>query len=121
MGVYRSALAFIDMARDIIGALPRGKSGLADQLERAASSIALNVAEGAGEFSAKEKARFYRMALHSAAECSAILDVGRRFLVISETRETNGKALLGEIAAQLVGMIRHVERRPHDRGSSWSS
>ena len=38
------------------------RASLADQLQRAATSIPLNIADGAGEFSASEKARFYRMA-----------------------------------------------------------
>ena len=38
-------------------------------------SICLNTAEGAGEFSVAEKARFYRLARRSAAECAAALDV----------------------------------------------
>jgi len=40
--------------------LPRGRAYLAEQLQRASTSIPLNTAEGAGEFSTKEKARFYR-------------------------------------------------------------
>jgi four helix bundle protein len=46
-----------------------------NQLRRATTSICLNIAEGAGEFSAKEKAPFYRIAKRAATECAAILDV----------------------------------------------
>lgn len=38
--------------------LPRGNANLGDQLRRAATSVTLNVAEGAGEFAPDEKARF---------------------------------------------------------------
>jgi four helix bundle protein len=54
------------------GAFPRGLGDLADQLRRASTSIVLNIAEGAGEYSPKDKAKFYRFAKRSAAECSAI-------------------------------------------------
>jgi four helix bundle protein len=46
----------------------------------------LNIAEGAGEFSPSEKARFYRMARRSATECAAILHVCRRLALVEETR-----------------------------------
>jgi len=42
--------------------LPRGRTYLADQLQRAGTSVPLNIAEGAGEYSSNEKIRFYRMA-----------------------------------------------------------
>ena len=63
------------LAHDIGERLPRGRAFLSDQLHRAAVSIPLNIAEGAGEFSQGEKARFYRIARRSATECAAILDV----------------------------------------------
>ena len=61
LDVYQAAIDFVVMADDVVEHLPRGRAYLADQLQRAATSIPLNVAEGAGEFSRQEKARFYRM------------------------------------------------------------
>ena len=60
--VYQIAIQYIALADNIAFSLPRGRSYLADQLGRAALSIVLNIAEGAGEFSKKGKARFYRRA-----------------------------------------------------------
>ena len=48
---------------------------LRNQLLRAATSLSLNIAEGAAEFSAGDKTRFYRFARRSCSECAAILDV----------------------------------------------
>lgn len=45
---------------------------LRDQILRAASSIALNLAEGNAKFSVKEKKRFYQMAYASLKECQVI-------------------------------------------------
>jgi len=75
LDVYRFAIQFVVLAEEIVEALPRGRTYLADQLRRAGSSIPLNIAEGAGEFMPTEKARFYRMAKRSATECSSILDI----------------------------------------------
>ena len=77
LDVYRQAIDFLALADQMIESLPRGNSALADQLQRAATSVVLNIAEGAGEFSANEKARFYRMAKRSATECAAALDILR--------------------------------------------
>ena len=78
LDVYQVALDFVVLADEVAERLPRGRSALADQLQRAATSVPLNIAEGAGEYSRKEKARFYRIALRSATESAAILDVSRR-------------------------------------------
>ena len=50
-------------------------SHLRSQLDRAASSIALNLAEGSGRFGRKDQKRFYHMAFGSLRECQAILDL----------------------------------------------
>ena len=48
---------------------------LKDQLLRAASSIALNLAEGNAKPSIKEKKRFYQIAYASLRECQAIFKI----------------------------------------------
>ena len=53
LDVYRTAVEFERGSRRILALLPRS-SHLADQLHRAATSIPLNIAEGAGEFSPKD-------------------------------------------------------------------
>ena len=59
LDVYRISIAFVALADDTIGTLPRGRAYLADQLQRAALSIPVNTVEGAGEWSPKDKKRFY--------------------------------------------------------------
>ena len=48
---------------------------LKDQLNRASSSICLNLSEGYGRVTLKDKRRFYRTAMGSLRECQAILDI----------------------------------------------
>jgi four helix bundle protein len=50
-------------------------SHLKSQLDRAASSIPLNLMEGQGRIHRKDKARFYRIAFGSIRECQAILEL----------------------------------------------
>ncbi len=73
--VYRKALEFYGLAFALARRWARRDARLADQLRLAAASIPLNIAEGSGEFRSGEKARFYRIALRSATECAAVLDL----------------------------------------------
>jgi four helix bundle protein len=109
MDVYEVAIEFIALADAIAGNLPRGRAYLADQLRRACTSVALNLAEGAGEFAGDEKSRFYRMAKRSATECAAVLDVCRRLGLADETALNSGRALLLRIVSMLIPLIRRAE------------
>lgn len=104
--VYRASLELIIVIKDIVEALPRGNAYLTDQLQRAGTSVPLNIAEGAGEHSVNEKARFYRMAKRSATECSSILDVCKQLQLISEDLYVKGRGLLLRIVAMLTKMSR---------------
>jgi len=104
--VYKAALEFVVLISNVVEQLPRGKAYLADQLQRAGTSVPLNIAEGAGEHSASEKARFYRMAKRSATECASILDVCKLLLLVNDTQYSQGRELLLRIAAMLTKMAR---------------
>jgi len=108
MDVYKVAIEFIAMADEVTENLPRGRAYLTDQLRRACTSIALNIAEGTGEFSGDEKARFYRMAKRSATECAAVLDVCRRLALADVNRLDAGRELLLRIASMLIPLIRRA-------------
>ncbi len=87
--------------------LPKGRAGLRNQLERAAISIPLNIAEGAGESSRGDKSRFYRIARRSATECVAILEVVSVLnLVADSTKIDSGRAVLLRIVQMLTRMAR---------------
>ena len=104
--VYKASIEFVAAANMVIQSLPRGKSYLTDQLQRAAASIPLNIAEGAGEFSPKEKARFYRMARRSATECAAIFDVCVSLELVTVEDISEPREALLKIVAMLVGLIK---------------
>jgi len=72
LAVYHVAVAFQAAAMAL---LPKGHAVLRDQLERASLSIVLNIAEGAGRRSRRDKGRFYTIARGSAMETLALIDV----------------------------------------------
>jgi len=73
LDVYRVAVEFHALAASL--RMPPGRRELRDQLDRAALSIVLNTAEGAGRVGTADKARFFAMARGSAMECAALFDV----------------------------------------------
>ena len=95
LDVYRVALEFQALATSI--ALPVGRRELRDQLDRAALSIVLNTAEGAGRSGAADKARFFSMARGSAMECAAVLDVLRATGLAPRPICVRGRSLLVRI------------------------
>jgi|ERR1700689_103652 four helix bundle protein len=104
LDVYQAAIELVVLIDDIVEHLPRGRAYLADQLQRAGTSVPLNTAEGAGEYSSAEKSKFYRIAKRSATECAAIFDICRRLRLIEETRYARGRELLIRIVAMLTKM-----------------
>jgi len=107
LDAYNVALEFVPRAFVIAGGLPRGLGDLADQLRRASTSIALNIAEGAGEYAGKDKAKFYRYAKRSAAECAAIIEVAAK-LDPSQKVDDEAKQL-ERLTAMLIRLARSCE------------
>ncbi len=106
LDVYQAAIDYVGLADSLVEALPRGRACLADQLHRAATAIPLNIAEGAGEYSRRDKARFYGFARRSATESAALLDVCRKLNLGEEMLLTEGRALLLRIVSMLTRMVR---------------
>ena len=108
LDVYRISIESVALAEQMASALPRGRAYLADQLRRAASSIPLNIAEGAGEFAAADKARFYRFARRSATESAAIIDVLAVLELTDQPLRTRARGLLLRIVAMLPAMVLRI-------------
>jgi four helix bundle protein len=104
LDAYHIAIEFVILTDMVIEHLPRGRGYLSDQLQRAALSIPLNIAEGAGEYSIDEKVRFYRMAKRSATECAGILDVCQKLQLLDEQKYMRGRELIVRIVSILTKM-----------------
>lgn len=109
LDVYQLSLDFLVCADEIIRKLPRGRAHFVDQLGRAALSVVLNIAEGAGKVSAADKRRFYVTARGSATEAAALLDALTRVGLLDEHKRALGKEMLLRIVSMLVKLARNLE------------
>ena len=105
LDVYQRAIEFLALVYDVVDALPRGHADRADQLTRAAESVARNIAEGAGRWSEADSANRYKIARGEAMECAASLDVMRLRKVITDAQYARGGQLLEGVVAMLTKMI----------------
>jgi four helix bundle protein len=111
--VYQSAIGFITWSTDLLIQV-QGKAAVKDHLDRASTSVALNIAEGNGKFAIKDRCRFLDFARGSALECAACLDVLVAKRLVEEERTGSGKQQLLEIVSMLIGLANSLSARIHE-------
>ena len=109
LDVYVVAREFDALAARLVPR--RGQAALRDQLERASSSILLNIAEGAGRYARADKAQFYLIARGSAMECAAALDVLLGRGLISAASHRHARGLLVRIVQMLTRLTQRMQSR----------
>ena len=82
-----------------------------DQLDRAATSIPLNIAEETGKYTSKDKCRYYDIVRGSALECAACLDVLLKREMINKEICEKGKNEFLKIVFMLMGLIKSTSDR----------
>jgi four helix bundle protein len=111
--VYQEALRFVSWVGSLIEQLP-AKLAARDQLDRASTSILLNLAEGNGKRSHIDRCRFLDISRGSALESAACLDVlVARKLLAAETIVPGKNMLLG-IVSMIAGLIGHFMSTLHE-------
>lgn len=103
--VYQKAIEFSDRICQLTGTIPHGFDFLADQLNRAALSIAANIAEGNGRFTVRDRKNFFGIARGSVQECVPLLELALRRALIPISVHQKLKTDLEEIARMLSGSI----------------
>lgn len=88
---------------------PHHRFGLGSQLQRSAISTVLNVAEGSGKSSDKELNRFFNIAIGSAYETLAGLDLALEEDLITKEEFMYGKEMAFKIAKQLGGFKKKLK------------
>jgi four helix bundle protein len=103
--VYQTSLKFIVWLQKILERIPK-KYSVNDQLDRSSTSIPLNIAEGNGKYSKKDRCRYFDIARGSALESAGALDVLVAKDLLKEEEILEGKEMLYEIVSMLVGLIK---------------
>ena len=96
--VYRMALGVARWAA--VQVLPVARRHLRDQLVRAADSMVLNIAEGAGHPPREARRNHFRIAAGSAGEVAAVLDL------VALPGGPDRQVELRRVTAMLVSLVR---------------
>ena len=105
--VWQESVNYCTSIYQICGEFPWfEKKGLGDQLQRAAVSIASNIAEGAGRSSDADFAHFLDQSLGSAYEVETQLLIAKNINYLTEELYTELYNRIVNIERQLYGLIR---------------
>ena|SRR5712692_5634351 len=129
LDVYRVSIEFVRWINELLeGPLAGCQISAIKQLDRASTSIPLNIAEGNGKRSSRDRCRYFDTARGSAFECAASLDVLVARKVLQDERTAAGKVLLvriiemlSKITLKLLGSLRdgaeHEHAYEHEHGT----
>ncbi len=109
--VYQKAIDLADKVSTLIGKFPRGYYFLVDQLNRAALSIATNIAEGNGRFTKADRKGFFIISRGSLQECVPLLELAKRRQLIDEQVHQKLRDELETLAKMLSGLIKGIDNR----------
>ena len=103
--IAETYVEFLKEVISVIRLLPNGNSDIVNQLRRAATSISLNIAEGAGKTGVADKKRYYSIARGSTLECAAIFDLLKAWNLVDQSVLKTPTSLLSSLAAMLSKLV----------------
>jgi four helix bundle protein len=116
LDVWYLALDYIDLIYELAALLPKSEEyNLKSQISRAATSVALNIAEGSTSQTDAEQARFLGLAIRSLVETVACLHIIKRRALVQD------QPLLNQIyrAAELLVAKLHSLRKTIAPDQQW--
>ena len=109
LDVYRLSIDYVAASFKTAKSLNGLHRHARDQWLRAAQSIPLNIAEGNGKRSLKDRNRFLDVARGSALECAAVQDVLAATDGIDPVRNNELKMMLKRIVSMLTRLIARTD------------
>ena len=109
LDVYKNAKFLSHEVCQLIKTYPVDERfALCDQIRRAVMSIPINIAEGFGRFSSKEKAHFIQIAFGSLNEVMCELELSLDEGYISQEQLSNMESLILSVKRQLAALHRSI-------------
>lgn len=110
---WEHARALVIVSKPLIDRLPPSeRSGLADQWRRAATSVVLNIAEGASRRGNREFRKHLGIARASLDEIEAIIDLAVALSYVRREDVTRVEAVRDECARTVYGLMRKLGDDP---------
>lgn len=106
--VYQHSLRFVAWAGELLDLLPKTPAAH-NQLDRASTSIPLNIAEATAKTTVPDRCRYFDTARGSAVECAACLDVLVMRKILTPEDANTGKTLLLPIVSMMIGLLKANE------------
>ena len=103
--VYQASIEFIVWVQRILDRIPKRES-VYNQLDRASISIPLNIAEGNGKFTKRDRCKYFDIAQGSGLEYAAALDVLVAKKILKDDEIIIGKQIIIKVVSMLVGLIK---------------
>ena len=107
---YQESIVFCGWVGELLSSIDT-KLAVKDQLDRASTSIPLNIAEGNGKFSDADRSRYLEIARGSALECAACLDVMVVRKVMTADAAVTEKERLARVVGLLLGLLKRFSER----------
>lgn len=114
LDVYQESISFVAWLTPILESVTK-RGDVRNQLDQASTSIPLNIAEGNGRYSSKDRSRFLDTAYGSALECEASLDVLVAKKKLELSLAESGKELLSHIVRMLMGLQQSLGQRNYKK------
>ena len=108
--VYQKSLVFIDNVYKLTKEFPKAEVyGLSSQFRRDSTSIALNIAEGAGS-SNPEFRRYLQIALNSVKECVVCSEIAKRQLYLEDELHHQFRKHLSVLSKMITSLMNYLSK-----------
>lgn len=109
--VYQKSLDFVDLAYEVSKKFPKSELyNLTSQFKRAAVSVSLNIAEGAGDTDAQFN-RFLQVSSDSIKECVVCSTIANRQGFISDQENLVNRNKLAELSKMISSLKKYLRKK----------